>query len=91
MSYIETTVSDVIAGGETTAERLIVLLKNKLTELSSRFTLENDVLMLDGKYRFVLTSSGVNVIKIEVYYGENKLMPAGSETVSLTTSSGNYS
>ena len=91
MSYIETTVSDVIADGETTAERLIVLLKNKLTELSSRFTLENDVLMLDGKYRFVLTSSGANVIEIEVYYGENKLMPVGYETVSLTTSSGSYS
>lgn len=91
MSYIETTVSDVIADGETTAERLIVLLKNKLTELSSRFTLENDVLMLDGKYRFVLTSSGANGIEIEVYYGENKLMPAGSETVSLTTSTGSYS
>ena len=90
MSYIETTVSDVIAEDETTAERLIVLLKNKLTELSSRFTLENDVLMLDGKYRFVLTSSGANGIEIEVYYGENKLMPVGSETVSLTTSTGIY-
>ena len=90
MSYIETTVSDVIADGETTAERLIVLLKNKLTELSSRFTLENDVLMLDGKYRFVLTSSGANGIEIEVYYGENKLMPVGYETVSLTTSTGIY-
>ena len=90
MSYIETTVSDVIADGETTAERLIVLLKNKLTELSSRFTLENDVLMLDGKYRCVLTSSGANGIEIEVYYGENKLMPVGYETVSLTTSTGIY-
>lgn len=91
MSYIETTVSDVIADGETTAERLIVLLKNKLTELSSRFTLENDVLMLDGKYRFVLTSSSNITIRMELYYGENKLMPAGSETVSLPTSAGSYS
>lgn len=91
MSYIETTVSDVIADSESTAERLIAALKNKLTELSSRFTLENDVLMLDGKYRFVLTSSGANTIRMELYYGENKLMPAGSETVSLTTSNGDYS
>ena len=93
MSYIETTVSDVIAEDETTAERLIVLLKNKLTELSSRFTLENDVLMLDGKYRFVLTSSSANTntIRMELYYGENKLMPVGNETVSLITSAGSYS
>lgn len=91
MSYIETTVSDVIAAGESTAERLIAALKNKLTELSSRFTLENDVLMLDGKYRFVLTSPHANFIEIEVYYGENKLMPVGYETVSLITSTGSDS
>lgn len=91
MSYIETTILDVIAEDESTTDRLIAALKNKLVELSSRFTLSNDVLMLDGKYRFVLTSSGVRYIEIEVYYGENKLMPVGSETVSLTTSAGSYS
>lgn len=91
MSYIETTVSDVIEGGESTTDRLIAALKNKLVELSSRFTLSNDVLMLDGKYRFVLTSSSNITIGIEVYYGENKLMPVGSETVSLTTSTESYS
>ena len=91
MSYIETTILDVIAEGESTTDRLIAALKNKLGELSSRFTLSNDVLMLDGKYRFVLTSSDANRIEIEVYYGENKLMPVGYETVSLTTSAGSYS
>ena len=91
MSYIETTILDVIAEGESTTDRLIAALKNKLVELSSRFTLSNDVLMLDGKYRFVLTSSSNITIGIEVYYGENKLMPVGYETVSLTTSTGSYS